>query len=135
MAAGVTGLALVQCKYALVGTFTLGIGFGLAIPVTNLLISDANQDHRASALSVLNFFWGMGAVFAHIALTDSARRDQAYAFVLSLSGFLLLVAIALSFTSEGKPPTQESEPSGHGSILVNGVLLPSSGECSFSTWP
>jgi MFS transporter, FHS family, glucose/mannose:H+ symporter len=118
MAAGVTGLALVQWKYALMGTLTLGIGFGLAIPVTNLLISDANQDRRASALSVLNFCWGVGAVFAPIAIAGSARRGQAYAFVPSLSGLLLLVAIAVCFASGGKPPTQESEPSGLGSTLV-----------------
>jgi FHS family glucose/mannose:H+ symporter-like MFS transporter len=116
MAAGVSGLALVQWKYALLGTFFLGIGFGLAIPVTNVLISNANQDRRASALSILNFCWGVGAVFAPIALADSARRNQAYAFVLCLSGFLLLVAIALTFTSG--PPTQESEPSGRPSTPV-----------------
>jgi FHS family glucose/mannose:H+ symporter-like MFS transporter len=116
MAAGVSGLALVQWKYALLGAFILGIGFGLAIPVTNVLISNANQDRRASALSILNFCWGVGAVFAPIALADSARRNQAYAFVLCLSGFLLLVAIALTFTSG--PPTQESEPSGRPSTPV-----------------
>src|SRR5689334_9243939 len=52
MAAGVGGLALPQWRYGLLATFALGLGFGVAIPTTNLLISGANQQRRASALSI-----------------------------------------------------------------------------------
>jgi fucose permease len=107
MGAGVSCLALVQLKYALLGTLTLGMGFGLAIPVTNVLISNANQDRRASALSILNFCWGVGAVFAPIALSAVARRNRSSAFVLCLSGLLLLFAIILAFLSGGEPSSQE----------------------------
>jgi fucose permease len=111
MAAGVAGLALSQWQHALLGTFTLGLGFGLGIPVTNLLISGANQSHRSSALSILNFCWGLGAIVAPITLAVSARRDRTSTFVVLLSGLLLLVAVSLAFTSAREPERQKKENS------------------------
>jgi FHS family glucose/mannose:H+ symporter-like MFS transporter len=118
MAVGVSCLALVQLKFALLGTLTLGMGFGLAIPITNVLISNTNQDRRASALSILNFCWGIGAVFAPIALSAAVRRNLSSAFVLCLSGFLLLFAIVLAFLSGGEPSSQNDDPSERGRTQV-----------------
>lgn len=40
----------------------VGLGMGLAIPATNLYVSQIAGDRPAGALSVLNFAWGMGSV-------------------------------------------------------------------------
>src|SRR5476651_1889470 len=107
MAAGVRGLALSEWRYALLGTFALGLGLGLVIPATNLLISSANQGRRASALSILNFCWGLGAVAAPFALYVAARQNHVRTFVAFLSGLLLLLAVSLALTSRGEPPPDE----------------------------
>jgi len=107
MAAGVGGLIVEQWRLALLGTLTFGIGLGVAIPSTNLLISTVNPEHRASALSILNFCWGLGAVLAPLALIFFARWDHARPFVPALSGFLLLSVLGLILSPDGPPHTEE----------------------------
>jgi FHS family glucose/mannose:H+ symporter-like MFS transporter len=112
MATGVRGLAFSEWKYALLSTLVFGFGFGLVIPATNLFVSRANQDRRASALSILNFCWGVGAVLTPVAIYFSARKDQVLAFLMILSGLLSLLAISLAFTSSGDLPLQEQKFAG-----------------------
>jgi FHS family glucose/mannose:H+ symporter-like MFS transporter len=107
MAAGIGGMSLSGWKYALLSTFVLGLGFGVAIPATNLFVSKANQTRRASALSVLNFCWGLGACFTPVAIYFSVRKDHAPVFLVLLSGLLLLLAACLAFTPGGNPPANE----------------------------
>jgi MFS transporter, FHS family, glucose/mannose:H+ symporter len=109
MAAGVGGLSLSGWKYALISTFALGLGFGVAIPATNLFVSKANQTRRASALSALNFCWGLGACFTPVAIYFSVRKDHASIFLVLLSGLLLLLAACLAFTPGGNPPATEQK--------------------------
>jgi fucose permease len=113
MAVGVRGLALSQWKYALMSTLVFGFGFGLVIPATNLFVSRANQDRRASALSLLNFCWGVGAVLTPVAIFFSAHKDQVLAFLIILSGLLSLMAISVAFTSGGELPLKEQNFNDH----------------------
>ena len=62
MAAGVMALSFAGWHAALAVVFCIGIGLGLTIPGTNLLFAEMNPTRRASALSTLNFTWGIGAV-------------------------------------------------------------------------
>jgi FHS family glucose/mannose:H+ symporter-like MFS transporter len=110
MALGVGALALPQWIYGLLGTLALGLGFGVAIPATNLLISGANQHRRASALSVLNFCWGLGAVSAPAALYLAARQNRVSTFVVLLSGLLFLSVLGVAITGEAEPVSDEKKP-------------------------
>src|SRR5258708_18221184 len=58
MAAGVGGLAFAGWKSSLLSTLAFGLGFRVAIPVSNLLISGLNHDRPSSTLIIFNFFWG-----------------------------------------------------------------------------
>jgi fucose permease len=107
MAAGVSGLTSRQWKFALFGTLAYGIGLGIVIPSTNLLISTLNQERRSSALSILNFCWGIGAVVAPVALAIAEHWNHMPVFVPALSGFLLVSAIILVFAPEGPPHREE----------------------------
>src|SRR5262249_3392152 len=109
MAAGVGGLIVDQWRLALLGVLTFGIGLGIGIPSTNLLVSTVNPEHRAAALSILNFCWGLGAVIAPIALVFFARWNRAQLFVPALSGLLLLSVLGLILSPEG-PPHAEAPP-------------------------
>jgi MFS transporter, FHS family, glucose/mannose:H+ symporter len=112
MAAGVWGLALAQWQLALLGPFIFGVGFGVAIPGSNLLISALNQHRRASALSILNFCWGLGAVLAPFGLALAARWNHVGYFLPVLSGLLLITLIGMAATAEGSSPHEEAEPDG-----------------------
>ena len=61
MAGGLSSLGAAEWRFALLGTFTFGLGLGTVIPSTNLLVSSLNPHGRAAALSALNFCWGAGA--------------------------------------------------------------------------
>ncbi len=110
MAAGVSGMALPQWSYALAGALVLGFGFGLVIPATNLLVSAANPERRASALSILNLCWGVGAVLAPGAIAVCTRRNHTSAFLLVLSVLLLLLTTALLLIPAPEPWAEKKQP-------------------------
>ena len=108
MAAGTCGLLFSEWKYALLAALALGLGLGFVIPTTNLFVSKANPGRRSSALSILNFCWGLGAVSAPVALYATAGKNHVSIFLLLLSGLLLVLAAMLAL-STGNTPLQEKE--------------------------
>ena len=42
--------------------FIYGIGIGLTIPSINLLVIELDFQRSSSALNIVNFFWGVGAI-------------------------------------------------------------------------
>ena len=108
MALGVIGLALPQWTSALAATFVFGMGFGLVIPSTNLLISSAHQGRRASALSVLNLCWGLGALLTPAAVYLTVRQAHVDTFVVELSGLLTLQAVSFLLISNKVPPPNDA---------------------------
>lgn len=113
MAAGVSGLLLTEWRYALLGTLALGLGLGFVIPATNLFVSRANPGRRSSALSILNFCWGLGAVSAPVALYATVGRNHSSIFLLVLSGLLMVLAATLAFSIGSTPAPQEKKPLNH----------------------
>lgn len=95
MAAGLRALAFTEWRFALLGTLTFGLGLGVVIPASNLLVSSMNPGRRASAISVLNFCWGAGAVLAPFAISIAERRNILWESVVVFSAGLLLVAIVM----------------------------------------
>ena len=100
-----SGLALMGCG---VSTFLLGsaglgfasvavygLGVGMITPTDNLLIAEASPNGRASAVSLLNFFWGVGAVLCSLSVAWSNAHGFLPIFLglLALSILLLLVSV------------------------------------------
>lgn len=73
-----------------------GIGLGVVIPACNLLVAEVNPRNRASALSLLNFSWSVGAVACPFLLAPFQRSGQLGWFFYSLVGFILLVTAMLA---------------------------------------
>lgn len=59
---GLAILTLGSRQVGMAGIFLNGLGMGLAIAASNLWAAESNPARRASALSLLNFSWGLGAV-------------------------------------------------------------------------
>lgn len=62
MAIGVAALGPAVWAVGLAAVFCYGIGLGLNIPTTNMLVAEANPARPAAALNILNMAWGFGAV-------------------------------------------------------------------------
>jgi FHS family glucose/mannose:H+ symporter-like MFS transporter len=84
---GIAGLSLPNLYGALAATATFGFGYGMLTPGTNLYIAETGGARRASAVSLVNFTWGIGAVACPL-LVSLALRGQ------HLSLFLWLVTAA-----------------------------------------
>ena len=59
---GTGGLAFLHWPILQAGFFCCGIGLGLTIPATNLLIANLSSQRRAISLNLLNCVWGIGAI-------------------------------------------------------------------------
>src|SRR5260370_11503300 len=115
MACGVSTLLLGSSALGMAAVAAYGLGLGLVVPSDNLLIAEigsssssdsgaASQassqgssegNSRASAVSLLNFFWGVGAVFCSLMVAWTAAHKLLPLFLGSVALFLLLLAFAM----------------------------------------
>ena len=111
MAAGVGGLGVAAWPGALLLVGGYGVGLGITIPATNLLVAEAAPERRAEALNILNLAWGIGAVASPPVFAWFAARGRTDAFLFSLAASLVLVMLAqIGFTRtlRGTAPAQEA---------------------------
>jgi fucose permease len=122
MAGGVATIYMGSLGLGLASVATYGLGLGLLVPADNLLIAeigsgssaragaglraDSTLSSRASAVSLLNFFWGVGAVFCSLMVAWTAAHKLLPFFLGAVAVFLLLLALAmrnLPFPAAAKP--------------------------------
>lgn len=94
MAAGVATLYLGSRPLGIASVAVYGLGLGLIIPTGNLLIAEVSPESRSSAVSLLNFFWGVGAVFCSLMVAWTAAHRMVPLFLGSVSLFLVLLVLA-----------------------------------------
>jgi len=97
MAIGVVLLNIDSFAISLVGFLITGIGIGLTLPAINMTVLEMNPINTASALSILNFCWGVGAIickpFVDLTSNDSDIRLTTIVLatlVTSVTGLLFL---------------------------------------------
>jgi FHS family glucose/mannose:H+ symporter-like MFS transporter len=95
MSAGILMLNFGSYELCLFGFFVNGIGIGLTLPSINMLILELNPTRAASALSVLNFFWGVGAIISQPFVDFFAHGTNIFTPTVILSTVLLMIAMAL----------------------------------------
>jgi len=96
MSAGAGCLARAPWLGALAAVFVYGIGFGVATPAANLFAAEANPENRASALTLLNASWGMGAMASPLLVAAAQRAQSVPLFLYALGGAMLALAISLN---------------------------------------
>src|SRR5271166_5070638 len=107
MASGVATIYVGSLWLGLCAVATYGLGLGLIIPTDSLLIAEiaarsappsgglAGASASASAVSMLNFFWGAGAVTCSVMVAWTAAHKVLPYFLGSVALFLLLLALAV----------------------------------------
>lgn len=99
MGVGTLGLASPLWAVGMLGALGSGLGFGLAIPTTNLLVSELNPDRSAAALNLVNFSWGLGAVSGPLVIGVLQRLHHPTLFMYGLFGLLAALAAFVSRSS------------------------------------
>ncbi len=96
MACGAATLYLGSPGLGMVSVAVYGLGLGLIIPTDNLMIAEiapgSRAGSRAAAVSLLNFYWGVGAVLCSLLVAWSHRHQMIPVFLGAVSVFLVLLA-------------------------------------------
>lgn len=90
MAAGILMMNAGVFSVCLLGFTVNGIGIGLTLPAINMLILEMSRERAASALSVLNFCWGAGAIVCKPFVDHFSSADH-----IGLTTYLLAVPLIL----------------------------------------
>ncbi len=93
---GAGGLAFLHWPILQAGFFCCGIGLGLTIPATNLLIANLSSQSRAISLNLLNCVWGVGAILcpALILIGQKLGSVEGIVFAVGLGAGILLLSLA-----------------------------------------
>lgn len=110
MAAGVAALGAGDRAAGTAAIFVYGVGLGLTIPTTNLFVARAYSAGSASALSVLNFAWGIGAVGAPTVVALFQRVDAVRVLLFGLAAALLMIAAPVARIAEPDRGKADGEP-------------------------
>jgi FHS family glucose/mannose:H+ symporter-like MFS transporter len=108
-------------------TAVFGCGLGLVLPGANLWVAEVAESRRASALSILNLAWGIGAISCPVLIMLAQRINRLSLLFGAIAGLSALFALACLFIDleppAGKPavdlPLQYESPVG----LKTGVAL------------
>jgi MFS transporter, FHS family, glucose/mannose:H+ symporter len=99
MAFGAATLYLGSPLLGMASVGAYGLGLGLIVPADNLLIAEISPESapgaRAGAVSLLNFFWGVGAVFCSLMVGWSAAHKVLPFFLVSVALLLVLLAFGM----------------------------------------
>jgi len=95
MAGGVATLYLGSPGLGMVSVAVYGLGLGLIVPTDNLMIAEITPGSRAAGVSLLNFYWGMGAVLCSLLVAWAQRHQLIPVFLGAVSVFLVLLAVSV----------------------------------------
>jgi MFS transporter, FHS family, glucose/mannose:H+ symporter len=121
IAVGLVGLALGPYGVALGSAALIGLGLGLSIPATNVIVAAQNPDRRGAALSRLNLLWGLGAVLSPLIFAALPSRVPSQAVLLTLAVLAVAASWMLARGLVFDPPAPAAAPAAAG--RSSGALL------------
>ena len=95
MAVGIALIAAGKFEVCIAGFIINGLGIGMTIPSINLLVLELKPAHPASALSILNFCWGVGAIICKPFVDTLSAGVSIWSVSLPLSTSLVLFSCAV----------------------------------------
>jgi len=113
MASGMTLLATGNYWTGLLSICILGFGHGITTPAGNLRTAELDPARSASALSVINAVWGIGAMGSPflLAIALKAHRPDLFLHGTAVALMLLVLSLALSrFSPDSRKQVSSSSP-------------------------
>ncbi len=128
------GFALLNASafpLALVASGLYGLGYGLSIPGTNLWTGESYGERRASALSIMNLAWGIGAIASAPLAKWMIQISHVTLFLRVTGALALLLTFVLSRMRFGEPSHEEvpqdsapaSSAAGTSAAVLLGILF------------
>lgn len=121
MAVGLATVNSSSMAVALSALGCLGLGYGLVVPPTNLMVAQIGGEKSASLVSLVNFAWGAGAVSCSplvLLALKSARLPQ---FLLGFAAFGALLTLSFLFAQVPESGRNEERSTTAGTVDT-GVL-------------
>ncbi|MEO7673606.1 MAG: MFS transporter [Pyrinomonadaceae bacterium] len=106
MAAGLLIMNADSFAVCLLGFMLNGFGIGLTLPSINMLIVEMSPANSASALTFLNFFWGVGAIVCKPFVDLTTPGSNILPMTLLLAAPLLMAAVLVAFSPTKMPATE-----------------------------
>jgi FHS family glucose/mannose:H+ symporter-like MFS transporter len=97
MASGMSLLVSGPWLLGMIAVCVLGVGHGVTTPAGNLRTAEVNPERRASALSVINAVWGIGAVSSPFLAAIAQRAHRTPLFFYGTAAALLALLLAFAF--------------------------------------
>jgi MFS transporter, FHS family, glucose/mannose:H+ symporter len=95
MAVGLLTMNADSFAVCLLGFFINGVGIGLTLPSINLMVFEANPLRSGSALSILNFCWGVGAIISKPFVDLLSTPDSIGLTTIALAAPLVATSLML----------------------------------------
>lgn len=110
MAAGMLMMNVDAFSVCLLGFTVNGIGIGLTLPSINMLILEMSRERAGSALNVLNFCWGVGAIVCKPFVDLFGTHDQLGLTTYLLAVPLLAMSAALMLMGGAREQKRSDDP-------------------------
>ena len=98
MPLGVALLAFGSGLWGIASICIFGVGYGMTTPAGNLRTAEINPGRSASALSVINAVWGIGAMSSPFLVDFALRWGQPKLFLFGTAAGLGILLVALTLT-------------------------------------
>jgi FHS family glucose/mannose:H+ symporter-like MFS transporter len=125
IAVGVAGLNLGNEFGCLFCTGVFGYGLGLVLSGTNLWVAEVAGPRRASALSILNVAWGIGAISCPVIvlLAQKTNRLSLSIFVIAAFSVVAAIAIARGIIEPHSEAITGAQTAGRGQIVTRRAAI------------
>ena len=94
LAMGIVTIGLAPHAIGVLATVVYGLGLGFVLPLTNIAVAAAQPNRAASALSLVNVSWGVGAVIWPIAVRSLGSVESVAAPTSALAMACAVMALA-----------------------------------------
>ncbi len=110
---------------ALAAFALIGFGIGLSVTATNLLVGAAGAEHRARRLSLVNLWWGIGAVACPWMVSAAERGGNLRGLLalVALGSMIMFVGLLALKEERGRAPAASSLAGDAGALAYFAVLL------------
>ena len=144
MSAGLLGLNSSSLAVALVGAAAIGMGYGMAVPGTNLCVAEMGGSRNAGLVSLVNLAWGLGALACSPLLMFSLRFHLLPHMLIGIAAVGAVLTMTLLLTAvpgeeRTEAATGAARPAAHPGVpiligLAALFFIYVGTEVSFSFW-
>ncbi|HEX6737415.1 MAG TPA: MFS transporter [Vicinamibacteria bacterium] len=121
--AGLLAVATGSFPAAFAGMGLVGLGLGLSIPATNVIVARRHPLARGAALSRLNLMWGLGAVTSPLLFMALPPRLRVTGVLLPLAAAAGTAAFLLARALPAQEPPPSTAAAGDAAGRASGVPL------------